>query len=41
MDKIQLRVSYTSSVQLTGAAALLLPYLLPVPQNVMAYAARR
>ncbi len=29
------------SVQLTGAAALLLPYLLPVPQNVMAYAARR
>lgn len=29
------------SVELTGAAKLLLPYLLPVPEDVMAYATRR
>ena len=29
------------SVELTGAAELLLPYLLPVPEDVMAYATRR
>ena len=30
-----------ASVELTGAAKLLLPYLLPVPEDVMAYATRR
>ena len=29
------------AVELTGAAELLLPYLLPVPEDVMAYATRR
>ncbi len=29
------------SVELTGATELLLPYLIPVPENVMAYATRR
>lgn len=28
-------------VELTGAAELLLPYMLPVPEDVMAYATRR